>query len=290
MPGEPFDYSIWSFCYAKGQVPRDFIEGSPIGSNKGMLGIPMIYSVIVASAGGGGREVILVDTGFASGRSMTGRTFVDFEEPAVVLAKVELEPRDVTTVILTHMHFDHIGNIDAFPNAKLVLQKSEYEGWKSALKAIGDQPRDKTNWVLSSMNLDDIASLDRAQAAGRVTLVDGAHNVYPGIMLRLAQDSHTFGSQWIEISAADGTYVIAGDVIASYSNIERLWPPGYHQGNAWNLLSAYKVIAETIAAPISGRIVPGHDMELFRRSPSWISGRNPVAEVRLAVGASSFLK
>jgi hypothetical protein len=37
------DFSVWSFCYAKGQVPRDFIEGAPVGSNQGLLPIPMVY-------------------------------------------------------------------------------------------------------------------------------------------------------------------------------------------------------------------------------------------------------
>ena len=49
-PERPPTISIWSFCYAKGQIPRDFIEGAPVGSNQGLLQIPMVYSVI-ASAG-----------------------------------------------------------------------------------------------------------------------------------------------------------------------------------------------------------------------------------------------
>lgn len=284
------DYSIWSFCFAKGQVPRDFIEGSPVGSNKGLLQIPMVYSVIAASHGDRNRDVILVDTGFASGRSMTGRAFADFEEPNAILAKIALEPRDVSTVVLTHMHFDHIGNIDAFPNARLVLQRSEYEGWKHALNAIDAHSADKANWILSSMNLDDIVRLERAKEAGRLLLIDGVHEVRPGIVLRPAPDSHTFGSQWVEISVPEGAYVIAGDVIASYSNFERMWPPGYHQGNAWNLLAAYRTIGHILGEGGTRRLVPGHDMELFRRTPSWISGRNPAAQVRLAAGARSFIR
>jgi hypothetical protein len=57
------DHSIWSFCYAKDQVPRDFIEGSPVGSNQGMLQIPMVYSVIATPYSAGQRAVYLVDTG-----------------------------------------------------------------------------------------------------------------------------------------------------------------------------------------------------------------------------------
>ena len=84
----PPDYSIWSFCYAKGQIPRDFIEGSPVGSNRGLLEIPMVYSVIASAPLSPKREIFLVDTGFSSARSMTGRQFADFETPAEILAKV----------------------------------------------------------------------------------------------------------------------------------------------------------------------------------------------------------
>ena len=171
------DFSIWSFCFAKGQVPREFIEGVPVGSGQGLLQIPMVYSVIAAASR---NDVCIVDTGFASGKSMTGRSFADFETPDAVLAKVELQPKDVKTILLTHLHFDHVGNIDAFPDATILLQRYEYERWKHALKTVADQPADKQNWILSSMNLNDIVRFDRAIASGRVKFIEGSHQIGPG--------------------------------------------------------------------------------------------------------------
>jgi N-acyl homoserine lactone hydrolase len=286
--GSHVDYSIWSFCYAKGQLPRDFIEGAPVGSNQGMLPIPMVYSVIVTAPAAPQRAVLLVDTGFAAARSMTGRSFADFEPPAAILAKVGLEPRDVKTIVLTHMHFDHIGNIAAFPEADILLQRSEYEWWKYALGALPAQTLDKQNWVLSSMNPDDIARLDRAISDGRVTFVEGAREIAPGLKLELVADTHTPGSQWIEVETPAGPYIVAGDAIVSFANMERMWPPGYHQGNAWNLLAAYQRAKEVAGERWSERIVPGHDMELFRRFPNWTTGNNPAAEIHLAAGQQSF--
>lgn len=280
----PLDFSIWSFCYAKGRVPRDFIEGSPLGSNQGLLEIPMIYSVIAPPAEG---KIILVDTGFASGRSMSGRAFTDFEDPNAVLAKIEREPKDVGTIVMTHLHFDHAGNIDAFPQATIVVQRYEYESWKRVFSHVGDEPRDKSNWVFSSLNLDDFNRLDRAIADGRVVFVDGQHDLCPGVKLHLAADSHTFGSQWLEVATPEGPHVVAGDAVACFSNIERMWPPGYHQGNCWSLLDCYERIKATVGHDRLDRIVPGHDMNLFRRAPSWTKGQNPVAEVHLAAGQAS---
>jgi len=284
------DFSIWSFCYAKGQVPRDFIEGSPVGSNQGLLQIPMVYSIAAPASLSARPHVLLVDTGFASGRSMTGRQFADFETPAEILGKVELEPTDVKTILLTHLHFDHVGNIGAFKNATILLQRSEYDGWKRALKMMPNQAADKRNWILSSMNLDDIVHFDRAIADGRVTLIEGPHEACPGITLHLAADSHTFGSQWVEIVTPEGRYVIAGDIITSFANLERMWPPGYHQGNCWNLLAAYRDVQSVVGQSQWRQIVPGHDMELFQRMPSWTAGCNPVAEVHLAAGQRSYVE
>lgn len=281
------EYSIWSFCYAKGQVPRDFVEGSPVASNQGQLQIPMVYSVIATSGPAGGRTAFLVDTGFAAAHSMTGRTFSDVETPTAVLAKIELEPQAVTAILLTHMHFDHIGNIDAFPEATIFLQRSEYEGWKRALQDLQGS-ESKRDWILSSMNLEDVHRLNRAFADGRVRLIDGPHQVAPGIRLELAAETHTFGSQWIEVRTAEGPYIVAGDAVVSFANLERMWPPGYHQGNCWNLLRAYRRIKEIVGTNWPERVVPGHDMELFRRFPSWTAGSNPVAEIRLASSQQSF--
>ena len=281
------DHSIWSFCFAKGTLPRDFTQGSPVASNAGTHEIPMMYSAIVTA--GPQRHVYLVDTGFTGGDSMTGKRFADVETPDEVLAKVGLTPADVDTILLTHLHFDHAGNLDAFPRAEIILQRSEYEAWRAALAALPDTSAGKSSWVLSSLNLDDIATFERAIAAGRVRFVEGDTEVAPGITLRLEAESHTFGSQWVEVATPDGAFVLAGDALASYPNIERMWPPGYHQGNGWNLLRGYNRLRAAVGEDRLHRIVPGHDMQVFQRNPSWVAGRNPVAEMHVAQGARSFI-
>jgi hypothetical protein len=67
-----------------------------------------------------------------------------------------------------------------------------------------------------------------------------------------------------------------------------MWPPGYHQGNAWNLIETYRHIKRLVGEDRLQRVVVGHDMELFRRSPNWIAGRNPAAEIHVAAGQTSF--
>jgi N-acyl homoserine lactone hydrolase len=281
------DHSIWSFCYARGKLPSDFMGGCPVCSNQGLTEVPMVYSLIATAPAAAARRVIVVDTGFAGGKSMTGRQFEDFEAPDAVLPKIGYRPADVDTVVLTHLHFDHAGNFNAFPNARIIVQRIEYERWKEVIAAIPDLSVGKSSWMLSSLDVGVFDRLDAAIAEGRVELIDGDAEIALGITCRLAQDTHTFGSQFVEVATASGPHVVAGDCVYWYANIERMWPPGYLQGSTWNMIRTFELLRDLVGGEHLERIIPGHDMEIFRRHKSWIAGLNPVAEVHLASGERS---
>ncbi len=281
------DHSIWSYCYARGRIPTDMMGGCPVCSNQGMTDIPMLYSVIASAPAAAERRLILVDCGFKSGNSMTGSRFQNIEMPETVLAKTGFRPEDVDTLVLTHLHFDHAGNFDAFPNARIYVQRREYERWQEVIAAIPDLSVGKEHWALSSMDVEVLQRFGAAVAAGRVTLLDGDSKIAPGVHCRLAADTHTFGSQWVEVETHSGPYVIAGDCVYWYANIERMWPPGYVQGNTWNLVATYDRLKTLVGAEQLERIVPGHDMRVFTRHRNWLTGLNPVAEVHLAKGEAS---
>ena len=284
------DHSIWSYCYARGRVPTDMMGGCPVCSNQGMTDIPMLYSVIASAPEAAEKQLILVDCGFKSGDSMTGSRFQNIEMPEAVLAKTGFRPEDVDTLVLTHLHFDHAGNFEAFPNARIYVQRREYERWIEVLAKIPDLSVGKQNWALSSMDAEVIERFSAAVRDGRAVLLDGDAEIAPGVHCRLAADTHTFGSQWVEVETRSGPYVIAGDCVYWYSNIERMWPPGYVQGNPWNLLTAYDRLKTLVGEDRLERIIPGHDMQVFTRHRNWLSGLNPVAEVHLAEGEASRMR
>lgn len=281
------DHSIWSFCFARGRVPPDFLGGCPICSNKGLVEIPMQYSLIATGPEMERRRLIVVDTGFKSGVSMTGRAFDGLEMPEAVLGKAGFRPEDVDLVVLTHLHFDHAGNYEAFPKARIICQRREYERWREEIAAIEDVSPGKQLWKLSSMDVETFGAFDRAVADGRVDLIDGDAEISAGIYCRLAADTHTFGSQWVQVETARGPHVVAGDCVYWYANIERMWPPGYLQGDPWNLMRTYERLRALVGKDFLQRIVPGHDMEVYARHPSWTAGLHPVAEVNLAAGEIS---
>jgi N-acyl homoserine lactone hydrolase len=281
------DYSIWNCCFARGALPADFMGGVMINSNAGTVEVPMAFTVVATAPGVVPKRVIAIDTGFEGGRSMTGNAFAHVETIPAVLAKLGYTPADVDVVVLTHLHFDHAGNFNVFPNAEIIVQRVEFETWKTVIAGMDDTSVGKRSWKLSSIDVSLIERFDAAVGAGRITLLDGDKEIAPGITCRLAQDSHTFGSQWVEVQTPDGPYVVAGDCVYWYMNVERMWPPGYVQGNPWNLVRLFEQLRALVGEDKLDRIVPGHDMQIYSRHPSWTVGLNPVAEVHLAAGERS---
>lgn len=278
------DWSIWAFAYATGKLPYDFLSGSPVASNRGLVPVPMIVSLLKSTEG----ELVLVDTGFGTGKSMTGRGFDDFVRSDELIARFGFDAKDIRKLVLTHMHFDHAGNLDAFPNARIYLQRYEYDAWKQVIAEFGGTPQSKDHWAFSSLNVNDFDALERAIAQGRVEFLDGDAEIAPGVTCRLAKDTHTFGSQWLEVTTHRGPYALAGDCCYTFHNLERMWPPGYTQGNTWNMIREFQKM-KTVAGDDLKRLVPGHDIQLFTRYPSAAWKGNSYIEVALAPGQESLL-
>lgn len=279
------DWSIWTFQFAEGRLPLDFVRGTPVASNQGTTAVPMIFSLLQSSGG----ERILVDTGFASGASMTGPGFKDFVRSDEILVRHGIAASEIDTLVLTHLHFDHAGNLDAFPNARIFVQRHEYESWKQVLARYGAAGVTKDRWVFSSLDADNFRALDAAIAQGRVTFLDGDHRLADGIICRLARDTHSFGIQWLEVETSAGAFALAGDVCYSYFCAERMWPPGYLQGNPWTMIEAIERIKQ-VAGDDLARLLPGHDMEIFTRHRSGVSQGVKVAELHLASGHRSLIR
>lgn len=282
------DYSIWPLAYCQADMPYDFFGGSGLFSNRGTTQIPMIYTLLVGGEVGGKQHVALVDCGFRRGDWLKRYAFSGWEEPLDVLAKVGFAPADVEVILVTHMHFDHMGNFEAFPNARLYVQLDEYLGWSQAVCLAHEmETEEEKAWIFSSFDPEDLIRAAQGVATGRIRFVRGDEEVLPGITARLAKDSHTFGTQWFSVATRNGPFVVAGDAVYWYSNIEKMWPPGYNQGNPFNLIQTYRLIRAKTKGEMA-RVIPGHDPLLWGRQTSWTTqSGNQVAEVNLREGDAS---
>lgn len=279
------DYSLWSLCYAKADMAKDFFGGSGIMSNQGNQTIAMHYTLI---RGGlpGEDHLYLVDCGFKAPVWFERYPFYDWEDPTTILGKVGVKPEDIEAIFVTHMHFDHINQIEDFPKAQIYIQREEFNGWSMAVNLPSKFKPGDIPWIYSSFEPNDIISIAKAEVEGRVTLLEGDVEVFPGIIANLATRCHTFGSCWWKVSTQNGPYAITGDAIYWYANIENMWPPGYGQGDSFNLLFLYDKVKEAVGGDLR-RIIPGHDYEIYAKHTNWVAGKNPIAEINRAKGQKS---
>ena len=195
-------------------------------------------------------------------------------------------------ILVTHAHFDHLGNVAAFPNATVYIQRREVEKWAWAVSL----PR-AMDWLKQGVSIEDLAGLLRLAGEGRLRLVDGpARTCSPGVSLVPDFDTHTYGHQHVVIrNESSGVWVVPGDVMYLYANIEgiggdgRYVPIGLAMGSQENCMLALDELMRVTGGETS-RILPGHEKLLWDRHPShrYPDGLH-MAEVCLRPGEPSLL-
>lgn len=287
------DYSIWVLEYAAvEQFPFSVMMYGPM--HQGTRKLPYGY-VLLKGRG----ETILIDTGYdhvAYGKTLAEAYGVsNYHGPREVLAECGVAPEDVTSVFVTHAHFDHMGAIDHFPNAKFFLQKRELDQWVWAL-TLGPEFR----FLVGGGDPADIVKAVEAAKEGRMTLIEGdAEDVLPGIDVSLAADTHTYGSMYVTVrndgspNSAD-KWIFAGDLIYTYDNLTGLDPEdpqivpiGLAVGSQHNLMFASEAMLKSVGGEVR-RVIPVHEDRLKDTFPSRLTDRGlQVVEIALADGETS---
>jgi glyoxylase-like metal-dependent hydrolase (beta-lactamase superfamily II) len=150
--------------------------------------------------------VVVVDTGppleEAHRRGITNVREVD-----VALAEAGIAARDVRTIVLTHLHWDHAANAQKFPNATYLAQQREIDFFGSHAR---EHPA--MNRFYSHQ-----AYLGQLIVEGRIKPVDGDQEIAPGLTA-IRVGGHTPGSQMLVVETREGRAVITGDAIPLHRN------------------------------------------------------------------------
>lgn len=211
----------------------------------------------------GDGRTILVDCGFneRSG-ARRGRTMLC--PPVAALHRLGIDPAGVSTLIVTHGHYDHIGNLEEFPAAEVIMSATEYEFWTGPLAT---RPLFAT-----SAEADDIAALRRIRADGRLRLLPrsggsaqpATHGIADGLSV-LEVGGHTPGQLVVLARTADGEAVLASDAVHYYDEV-RLDRPFAHVADLPAMYHGFELLRGLAAAP-SRFLVAGHDPDVMRRFP-----------------------
>jgi len=203
---------------------------------------------------------ILVDAGFLHDLAIVKELHSTFYiRPDSVLLELNIKADEITDIILTHPHWDHIDGISLFPNAHIWIQKEDYnyfvgEAWQKEGRHGGFYKRD----------VDSLVSLN---IAGKLTLVDGDDKeILPGIKV-FTGSRHTFNSQFVLVQTGGDKVILASDNIWIYYNLEHLKSSPYPNGT-FDTTAYVKSMQrmKTLASDIK-YIIPGHDPAIFSRFP-----------------------
>jgi glyoxylase-like metal-dependent hydrolase (beta-lactamase superfamily II) len=203
-----------------------------------------------------GPQTIVVDTGFkpevAAGR---GRECVT--PPREALARLGIDPARVSQLIVTHFHWDHIGNLELFPEAELFVPARELEFWAA--------PVAQNLQFWSHVDGDMVAYLEGAHRQGRAMPTGDDQLIVPGVRT-ITVGGHSAGQQILVVDTARGPVVLASDAVHLYEEMELSRPFGVAV-DIREMYEAY-VLLERLTHESGALVVPGHDPEVTTRFPT----------------------
>lgn len=202
-----------------------------------------------------GDLIFVVDTGF--GQEAAARRKRDWLRcPVETLRQVGVNPEQVTDVILTHLHYDHAGNLDCFPRARFHLQDRDMAYATGRCMCHGT--------LRAPFDLQNIQLLLQHVYAQRAVFHDGDAELAPGLTLHRV-GGHSAGLQIARVWTKRGWVVVASDASHLYSNFEqrRPFPIVY---NVAEMLEGFDLLRRLADSP--DHIVPGHDPLVMKHYPA----------------------
>jgi glyoxylase-like metal-dependent hydrolase (beta-lactamase superfamily II) len=242
-------HEVYAIRYAHHarRSPANFLDGDPHDVLQ-----PLDYFVwaIVGPAG-----AIILDTGFDA--AMARRRQREMIKPVHDgLAALGIAAEAVKTIIISHLHYDHCGNHDLFPQARYHLQDREMAYATGRCMC--------HNLLRMPFEVDDIVAMVRNVFAGRTVFHEGEDEIVPGVTVHRI-GGHSMGLQSVRVKTKRGYVVLAADASHLYAHIDsgRVFPIVH---NVAEVLEGYNKLKQLATSP--RHIVPGHDPLVVARYPA----------------------
>ena len=236
------EYHIYSLCYAHNSsrrvhdaflMPQDLHDGP----------MPIDYNIwIVENA----HRRFIVDLGFDL-ESAARRNRKLTHDPVGALEKIGIRCAEVTDVVITHLHCDHAGNIERFPNATVHAQDSEV-AFVSSRCMCEDHLR-------YPFELDHVLNIVRKNFAKQLAFHDGDEDLFPGVAVHKLP-GHTAGLQGVRVKTPRGHVLLVSDATHYFPNAYNLRPHPITIDVA-AMIASYRKIISLVSGP--DFLIPGHD-------------------------------
>jgi glyoxylase-like metal-dependent hydrolase (beta-lactamase superfamily II) len=173
--------------------------------------------------------------------------------PVEGLACMGVPAELVEDVVITHLHYDHAGNVEAFPKAKFWLQEKEMQFTTGKYMC--------RDFFRLAYERDDVVAMVNALFDNRLHIVDGDVELEPGVTLHHV-GGHTAGLQMVRVDTEGGPVVLASDLFHYYVNLElaQPFPIVYRPAEMMDSFERAKSFVKD-----GGWLVPGHDPLVMKR-------------------------
>jgi len=247
MSGPAYEVYAVRYAHHARRASENFLGGDPHDG-------PMPLDYFVWLVRGAGREIV-VDSGFSAAVAAK-RAREHLRCPSEGLRLIGCEASAVRDVVITHLHYDHVGNFELFPAATFHLQDLEMR------YATGRHMGEPV--FRGAYEVEDVVGMVRGVYAGRVRFHDGDAELAPGVSLHLI-GGHTMGLQVVRVATRRGHVVLASDASHFYANMEqaRPFPIVFSVGD---MVQGYRRLRALADSP--DHIIPGHDPLVMRRYPA----------------------
>ncbi|MGD9536801.1 MAG: N-acyl homoserine lactonase family protein [Alphaproteobacteria bacterium] len=230
---------------------NNFLAGEP-----GRISIPVPSYLIEHPKGR-----VLFDTGMhpATQTDLRGRagdrtanaftvTFHAGEEIKGRLESLDIAPSSINYIINSHLHWDHTGGNELIPDAKVVIQKREWEA--------GQVPE-----LIEANSFNPVDY----RLGHQVMQIDGEHDLFgDGSVVIIPSYGHTPGHQSLKVRTGSGEIVLTADACYMRRTLEELHLPTiYH--DAAQMLETLKMFRRLRAG--GARIFVGHDPAFWQDVP-----------------------
>ncbi|HXB92221.1 MAG TPA: N-acyl homoserine lactonase family protein [Puia sp.] len=207
---------------------------------------------------------ILLDAGFR--RDAPEAKYFEpysYMQPDSALARLNLQPGDITDIIVSHPHWDHIDGLSLFPNAHIWMQKEDYGYFVGGAWQKDGQP--------GGFEKRDVRTLLDLNMAGKLTLVDGDDKeILPGIRVYTGS-RHTWNSQFVVVQTGARKVLLASDNLWVYYSLEHMMPPP--KGGTFDpagFVRSMRRMKTLVEDP--KYIIPGHDARVLSIFPEVAEG------------------
>lgn len=266
---DEYEVIIAQYGTREGHRAEVYLNYTIYGQPDGPIGMDYFVWVIRNA-----QRTILVDVGFSvAGGENRKRTFLKSPEEIYAALGIDIEAEQ--TIIVTHAHYDHIGNLDKFPTSKILIAQAEYDFW--------DSPMGRRAQFAWSTEDEEIDALRAAHAQGRVTTFSGSIEVAPGIEV-IEFGGHTPGVSVVKVKTADGNVLLASDTIHYYEEYEADLPFAY-VADLPQMYAGFDRIRALVDAGEIQHIVTGHDPDTLNRFNRIEDG--PLAGLASTIGRST---